>query len=95
MATTELNLSEDLQIKAKEAAERRGMSVHEFMVQAIERATKISEARSLFIADALAAQKHTEETGIAYASEDVHKYILAKARGENPAEPQPINLKRN
>ena len=89
MATTSLKLSDGLKARAQAAAEQQGLSPHAFMVQAIEHATKGSELRADFIADALAARKHMQETGIGYAAEDVHEYIRARIRGESPAFPQP------
>ena len=92
MLTTTLELSDELQSRAQAQADLQGISVNVFMIRAIELATRNAEMRADFIADALAARQHVEETGIAYAAEDVNKYILAKVRGEEPPEPQPINL---
>lgn len=89
MATTSLKLPDDLKARAQAAAEHQGLSPHAFMVQAIELATNSAELRSDFIADALAARKHMQETGIGYAAEDVHEYIRARVRGESPAFPKP------
>lgn len=94
MATTSLKLPDDLKARAQAAAENQGVSPHAFMVLAIEHATKSAELRADFIADALAARKHVQETGIAYAAEDVHEYIRAKIRGENPTRPKPIPWKK-
>ncbi len=94
MATTSLKLPDELKARAQAVAEQKGLSPHAFMVNAIETATTHSELRARFIADALAAEKHMEETGIAYAAEDVHEYIRAKVRGENPAQPKPISWRK-
>ncbi len=94
MATTSLKLPDDLKARAQAVAEQKGLSPHAFMVNAIEMVTTNSELRARFIGDALAAEKHMEETGIAYAAEDVHEYIRAKIRGENPMRPKPIAWKK-
>jgi predicted transcriptional regulator len=89
MATTSLNLPDDLKARVETASERQGLTSHAFMVRAIELATNSAEPCSDFIADALAARKHLQETGISYEAEDVHEYILARARGESPSFPKP------
>ena len=94
MATTSLKLPDELKARAQAVAEQKGLSPHAFMVNAIEAATTSSELRARFIADALAAEKHMEETGIAYAAENVNEYIRAKIRGENPSQPKPISWKK-
>ncbi len=94
MGTTSLKLPDELKARAQAIAEQKGLSPHAFMVDAIEKATTRSELRARFIADALAAEKHMEETGIAYAAEDVQEYIRAKIRGESPSEPKPISWKK-
>lgn len=94
MATTSLKLPDELKARAQAAAEREGMSPHAFMVQAIEHATGGAELRADFIADALAARKHMQDTGIAYASEDVHEYIRARIRGESPEFPKPTQWQK-
>ncbi len=94
MATTSLKLPDDLKARAQAAAENKGLSTHAFMVNAIEQATANSELRASFIADALAARKHMQETGIGYAAEDVHEYIRARVRGESPAFPKPTTWQK-
>ena len=94
MATTSLKLPDELKARAQAIAEKKGLTPHAFMISAIETATTNSELRASFIADALAAEKHMEETGIAYAAEDVHEYIRAKVRGEKPSQPKPISWKK-
>lgn len=94
MATTSLKLSDELKARAQLAAEHQGLSPHAFMVQAIEQLTAKAELRADFVANALAARKHMQETGIAYAAEDVHEYIRARIRGESPSFPKPTSWQK-
>lgn len=88
MATTSLKLPDELKARAQAAAEREGMSPHAFMVQAIEHAIASAEIESHFLADAYAAREETHRTGQVFAAEDVHDYVRAIARGENPPLPE-------
>lgn len=88
MATTSLKLSEDLKARAQAAADHQGISPHAFMVQAIEQAISGAEIEARFLSDAYAAREETHRTGLAFAAEDVHDYIRAIARGENPPLPE-------
>ena len=46
MVTTSLKLSDELKQRAIAAAEKKGVSPHAFMVQAIERAATAAESRA-------------------------------------------------
>ena len=88
MATTSLKLPDDLKARAQAAAEHQGLSPHAFMVQAIEQAISSAEIEERFLADAYAAREETHRTGQVFAAEDVHDYIRAVSRGENPPAPE-------
>ena len=88
MATTSLKLSDELKARAQLAAEHQGLSPHAFMVQAIEQAITSAETEERFLAEAYAAREETHNTGVIFAAEDVHDYIRAVARGENPPLPE-------
>lgn len=88
MATTSLKLPDELKARAQTAAEHQGISAHAFMVHAIEQAITSAEIEERFLADAYAAREETHRTGQVFAAEDVHDYVLAIARGENPPLPK-------
>ena len=88
MATTSLKLSDELKARAQLAAEHQGLSPHAFMVQAIEQAITSAETEERFLADAYAAREETHNTRLSFAAEDVHDYVRAVARGENPPLPE-------
>lgn len=86
MATTSLKLSDELKQRAIAAAEQQGMSPHAFMVSAIEQAASAAEQRRSFIAEALAAEQESLESGLAYDAKEVHQYLRAHLQGQ-PVEP--------
>jgi predicted transcriptional regulator len=89
MTTTTLKLSEELRKRVAAAVEGTGQSAHAFMVEAIERQTRLAEQRRSFVADALAAREETRRSGLAYPAVEVHRYMQARARGEKAVRPRP------
>jgi predicted transcriptional regulator len=88
MPVTSLKLPEALKARVAAAAAESGKSAHAFMVEAIERQTRIAELRAQFVGDALAAERETVESGRAYRADDVHRYIVAKAAKRRVARPR-------
>ncbi|MFZ4537384.1 CopG family ribbon-helix-helix protein [Propionivibrio sp.] len=88
MTTTSLKLSDDLKKRAVATAEKKGVSPHAFMVQAIEQATTAAERRAGFVSDALAAREQMLSTGKAYDASEVHAYLKARIAGNQPAKPK-------
>ncbi len=94
MATTSLKLPDTLKERVAKIAEETGKTAHAFMVEAIAEQTRRIEEDYAFFARAEASLKHYQETGIAYAAEDVHAYIYAKLRGQPLPELIPVNDKK-
>jgi predicted transcriptional regulator len=90
MATTSLKLPDNLKQRISTLAEAVGKTPHAFMVEALTEQTERAEKRQTFLQSAQQARQHYEETGIAYAAEDVHQYLKAKITGQSPPAPQPI-----
>ena len=88
MATTSLKLSDELKQRAIAAAEKKGVSPHAFMVQAIERAATVAEWRGSFVSEAQAARKNMLSTGEGFDVNEVHAYLKARITGNNPAKPK-------
>lgn len=91
-ATTTLKLPEILKKRIAPLAESAGKTPHAWMVEAIETQATLAEKRRAFIADALAAEKEVERTGLVYRAEDVHRYMRARAAGKKA--PRPKLVKR-
>jgi predicted transcriptional regulator len=89
-ATTTLKLPEKLKKRIAPLAQSAGKTPHAWMVEALETLATLAERRKAFIADALAAEKEVERTGLVYRAEDVHRYISARAAGKKPARPKPV-----
>jgi hypothetical protein len=47
----------------------------------------VTEDRTSFVSEALAAREEFERTGLAYDADDVFDYLLERAKGNNPAQP--------
>lgn len=88
MPVTSLKIPDALKARVAAVAADRGKSAHAFMVEAIERETLLAEARASFVADALAAEKETLDSGLAYRGDDVQRYIAARAAGRKLPRPK-------
>jgi predicted transcriptional regulator len=88
MPTTSLKLSDELKQRAVTAAEKKGVSPHAFMVQAIEQAATSAERRAGFVAEAHAAREQMLSTGKGYDTSEVHAYLKARIAGNKPAKPK-------
>ena len=94
MSTTSLKLPDDVKQLALAAARQQGVSPHAFMVDATRSAAVAAEKRASFVADALAAQAETLESGQGCAADAVHTYARARARGELVARPEPESWRK-
>jgi predicted transcriptional regulator len=88
MSTTSLKLSDELKQRAIAAAEKRGLSPHAFMIQAIDLAATAAEQRASFVSDAQAAREQMLATGKGYDASEVHTYLKARLSGDKPAKPK-------
>jgi predicted transcriptional regulator len=93
-STTTLKLPETLKARIAALAEAEGKSPHAFMVEALEQQADRAERRRQYLADGDAALSEYRRTGIAYAMEDVEKYIVDLARGSKAARPKPVKRTR-
>jgi predicted transcriptional regulator len=88
MATTSLKLPDELKQRAIAAAEKKGVSTHAFMVQAIERAATAAESRASFVSEAQAAREKMLSTGKGFDVNEVHAYLKARITGNSLAKPK-------
>ena len=88
MPTTSLKLSDELKQRAIAAAEKKGMSPHAFIVQAIEQAATAAEQRASFVSEAQAAREQMLKTGRGFDVCEVHAYLKARIAGKKLAKPK-------
>ena len=88
MPTTSLKLSSELKQRAAAAAEKKGVSPHAFMVQAIDHAATAAEQRASFVNEAQAAREQMLSTGKGYDASEVHAYLKARISGKKSAKPK-------
>ncbi len=91
-ATTTLKLPEELKARILPLAEAAGKSPHAWMIEALEDRVAQSEAYAAFVAEAMENDREMSETGLGYAMEDVHQYLLAKLKGKPVKRPKPVKV---
>ena len=91
-ATTTLKLPEPIKARIAQLAEAAGKSPHAWMIEALEERVAQSEAYAAFMAEALEADREMTETGLGYAADDVHQYLLAKFEGKPVKRPKAIKI---
>lgn len=87
---TTLKIPEALKARLAALAEAEGKSPHAYMLEALEREAERAERQRAYLAAGDAALGEYEKTGIAYAMEDVERYIVAVAEGRHAAKPKPV-----
>ncbi|MEP6606610.1 MAG: hypothetical protein ABJA60_10915 [Nitrosospira sp.] len=88
MTTTSLKLSDELKQRAAAAAEKKGVSLHAFMLQAIDRAATAAELRTSFVSEAQAAREKMLSTGKGFDASEVHSYLKARIASNRSAKPK-------
>jgi len=89
-ATTSLKLPDTLKSRIAPLAEAEGKTAHAWMVAALETQAALAEKRTAFVAEALAAEQETLQSGAMYAAEDVHRYLRERTAGKASSRPQTI-----
>jgi len=87
---TSLKLPETLKKRVATAAQRRGMTAHAFMIDAIEESAQAAEHRATFVAQAEKARKAALRTGKGYEPDAVHEYLRARLIGRQAARPKSV-----
>ena len=88
MSTTSLKLTDELKRRAAAAAQSQGVTLHAFLLAAIESATSGAEQRASFVAEALAARKAMLDSGRGYDADDVHIYLRNRVSGKKSLRPK-------
>ena len=90
MSTTSLKLPDDLKSRIAPLAQAAGKSAHAWMVEALAAQVALAEMRESFLEDARTAAADIDAGGPLFAAEDVHSYILERARGKRVQRPAPM-----
>jgi predicted DNA-binding protein len=88
MSTTSLKLPEELKQKATAAARQMGLSLHAFMLEAIEQATHGAEMRAQFMADAKAARSEMLQSEQGLSPDAVKAYLRKRLSDPNTPRPE-------
>ncbi len=88
MATTSLKLPDEIKQRASTAAQRQGVTLHAFMIGAIEQAALAAETRAQFIQEAVDARSAMLKTGKGYAAGDVHAHLRGRIAGNKRPRPK-------
>ena len=91
---TTLKVPDELRARLAEQAEAEGKTPHAYMLDALREKVDRAERRREFLAAGAASMREYERTGIAYAMEDVERYILGIAAGKKPRRPKPATVAR-
>ena len=86
---TTLKLPDELRARLAAQAEAQGVSTHAYMLEALKEKADRTDRRQEYLRAGAKALDEYESTGIAYAMEDVERYILGIAAGKTPRRPKP------
>jgi len=86
---TTLKVPDDLRARLARHAEAEGKSPHAYMLEALREKADRADRRGEYLAAGATAMQEYERTGIAYAMEDVERYILGVAAGRKLRRPKP------
>lgn len=91
---TTLKLPEELKARLSAQAQAEGKTPHAYMLEALREKVERADRRREYLDAGAAALKEYGRTGIAYAMEDVERYILGIAAGRKPSRPRPAKPAR-
>lgn len=87
MPAVTLKLPDALKKRINDLAAASGKSPHAFMVDALNAQIGREDSRAEFVASALKARKEVAKYGKVMDAADVHKWLLARARGGKVSRP--------
>jgi predicted transcriptional regulator len=92
--STTLKLPDELRARIAALAEADGKTSHAYMVEALQEKADRAERRRDYLAAGTKALHEYERTGIAYAMEDVERYILGIVAGKRLSRPKPVKVSK-
>jgi|SRR5688572_7187269 len=91
---TTLKIPDELRARLAAQAEAEGKAPHAYMLEALREKADRADRRREYLSAGADALREYEHTGIAYAMEDVERYILGIAEGRKARRPQPAKAAR-
>ena len=92
MPAVTLKLSEELKARINNLAAANRKSPHAFMVDALTAQIAREEKRGEFVSSALRAREEVAKYGLVMEAADVHKWLLARAKGGKATRPRARKL---
>ena len=89
---TSLKLPAELKAQLEVVAQKAGLSVHAFMVQAIAESVRSVQLRESFSQDSLSSVRDMKSSGLGFALEDVHAYFSQLSEYRKGQGPKPLAL---
>ena len=89
--TTSIKLPAALKARVAELSLADGRTMHAWLVEAVTQQVARAEMRASFIADAQSAADGIDAGAAVYAAEEVHAYVVARARGMRARRPRPLS----
>jgi predicted transcriptional regulator len=90
IATTSIKLPAALKARVAELSVADGKTLHAWLVEAVTQQAARAEMRASFVSDALSAADAIDAGAEVYAEEEVHAYIVSRARGTRVRRPRPL-----
>ena len=94
VTATSLKLPAALKAELDKLARDSGETTHAIMVRALSEHVDAAKRYRGFLDDAWHADRAMLDSGVGYAAEDVHAYVLARARGEKVKRPRPVKWRK-
>ena len=91
---TTLKVPDELRARLAAQAEAEGKSAHAYMLDALKEKADRADRRREYLSAGAAALDEYERAGVAYAMEDVERYILGVAAGKTPRRPKSVKASR-
>src|ERR1043165_3050820 len=91
---TTLKVPEELRARLVAHAEAEGKSAHAYMLDALKEKADRADRRQEYLSAGDEALREYQRTGVAYAMEDVERYIMGIAAGKKPGRPKPAKAVR-
>lgn len=91
MSTTTIRLTDELKARVAKAAQREGVSAHNFMLEAVSEKTELAERRADFYAEADRRWGEFLKTGESIPWVEMRRFLMGRIHGKPT--PRPVARK--